>query len=210
MMKNVCENVKGNLKLYSMLVGAILLVVTIPPFIMAVGVTCGKIFGFAAGESNAWIGFWGSYLGGLISGIITLAGVYYGFILQENKNAEREERKKILLIYSNFYKIRTMFDFLYEMTMWIDAKYEWDFKYIRDRLRKMQDYNEVMVGIDIDWHIELSNLLNDTNQIIHDIHSVGDDLTRYKEIFGDKKEYKKRLENMQNKMLPYLQYTPST
>ncbi|WP_301108397.1 hypothetical protein [Sporosarcina sp.] len=36
------------------------------------------IFKGSSGDFNSWLGFWGSFFGGIISGILTLGGVYIG------------------------------------------------------------------------------------------------------------------------------------
>jgi len=43
-----------------------------------------KFFKGTSGEFNAWLSFWGSYFGGVISGTITLGGVYLGLKHERN------------------------------------------------------------------------------------------------------------------------------
>lgn len=61
----------------------ILLVVVLTPLIIN-GVANNYITDSPA-EFSAWLGFWGSYTGGILSAIITLGGVYLGFRLDRKE-----------------------------------------------------------------------------------------------------------------------------
>ncbi|REJ10436.1 hypothetical protein [Halobacillus trueperi] len=62
------------------------------------------------GEEETWIAFYGSYLGGIIGGLMTLAGVLLTFNYQtKNKQQEDEvnEHKTLLLLYPKFLLIKS-------------------------------------------------------------------------------------------------------
>ncbi len=52
--------------------------------------------------SNSWLGFWGSYVGAVIGGIITIAGVYFTLKSEREKDKKTEEEKIIPDIYVTF------------------------------------------------------------------------------------------------------------
>ena len=63
-------------------------VITIP-IVIGCGVSADILNNFT--NSNDWIGFWGSYVGTIVGGMITLAVLYFT-ITNENNNKKREER----------------------------------------------------------------------------------------------------------------------
>ncbi|MBX0358550.1 hypothetical protein [Halobacillus sp. Nhm2S1] len=62
------------------------------------------------GDEETWIAFYGSYIGGIIGGLMTLAGVLLTFNYQRhNKQQEDEvnEHKALLMLYPKFLLIRS-------------------------------------------------------------------------------------------------------
>lgn len=59
------------------------------PIIIGLGVSADILNNFT--NNNDWIGFWGSYVGTIIGGIITLAVLYFT-LKNENYNKKREEK----------------------------------------------------------------------------------------------------------------------
>lgn len=68
--------------------------VLLTPIVLAVCIST-PIFINITGGVN-WLGFWGSYLGAVLGGCITVI-VFWGTI-QENKNKDLREEKEIYLI----------------------------------------------------------------------------------------------------------------
>lgn len=67
-----------------------LLIVLSLPILISLIISSGNWLSFIDGDSTVWIGFWGSYLGGIIG----TAGVIYVANLQNNK--QKEENEKIM------------------------------------------------------------------------------------------------------------------
>lgn len=63
-------------------VGCISLLIVIP---IIINMLADKvIFSETNGQFNSWLGFWGSYIGGILSGLLTLGGVFLGLRHERN------------------------------------------------------------------------------------------------------------------------------
>lgn len=73
-------NKHGNLIVIGL--GIVILLIAIP---ITVNILADNMmFKGTAGQFNSWLGFWGSYIGGIISGALTLGGVYLGLRHERN------------------------------------------------------------------------------------------------------------------------------
>ena len=127
------------------------------PLVLAVGMyIC--IFSFAKGEASAWLGFWGSYLGGLISGIFTFAGVYYAFNLQREEN-------KIKEILKNYADVFTVFSWCEDMIKYLDGTRKWDSEHVAEMTAKARDSYNVFISIDPNWYKRFQGIIASNFQL---------------------------------------------
>ena len=102
---------------------SIFVIIFTVPLVMAGLISFGSLFSFADGSSSAWIGFWGSYLGGVIG----TAGVIYVAYLQnkaqlknlkkvENFNRERQKiETQLRMLESYISNLDTVVSELFEL-----------------------------------------------------------------------------------------------
>lgn len=172
----------------------------IAPIIYGMGLTW-EWTAFAKGQNNAWIGFWGSYLGGLVSGVITFAGVYFGFKLQDNKNRAAEEKQKTIEIFKNYGDVFTVFMWCEDMIKYLDGRYKWDTKRVFEIADKARESNKALLTVDIVLHKKLKDLLSESFEITSIINTYG--LERFQELDSDNK-YKKKIEEVHQEILRYI------
>lgn len=118
-------------------------------------------FSLAKGEANAWIGFWGSYLGGLVSGIITFAGVYFGFKLHDDKQTQIDERKKMAQILEHYADVYEVYQWCDRMLKYLDGDIKWNSNEVAVLEGKVNDSYKVLLNIDVDWYQRFRTLLVD-------------------------------------------------
>lgn len=180
----------------------ILLSILILPFFMAWGLTWDWL-SFAKGPNSAWIGFWGSYLGGLISGVITFVGVYFGFKLQDNKNRIAEEKQKTIEIFKNYADVYTVFQWCEDMIKYLDGRYTWDTKRVFEITDKARESNKALLTVDIVWHKKLKDLLSESFEITGIINKYGLEKFQEQEMDSNNK-YKKKIEEVHLEILQYI------
>lgn len=96
-------------------------IILLSPILIAILVTDGfDIFSKSDGVSNVWIGFWGSYLGGVVG----TAGVIYVAQLQNNKQQEQNENMMKSQSEDSDKQIAAQINFMYRVE-----------QYNRERLR---------------------------------------------------------------------------
>lgn len=71
--------------------GCIVAIVLICPMIVAFCVSSYWIPWPRINGNNSWIGFWGSYLGSILGGLVTLT-VFWGTVRENKANREKEEK----------------------------------------------------------------------------------------------------------------------
>ncbi|MYL48118.1 hypothetical protein GLV98_01415 [Halobacillus litoralis] len=123
----------------------LILSITIGIIILALPILTNQLMTFrwfkVIGDEETWIAFYGSYLGGIIGGLMTLAGVLITLNFQtKNKHQEDEvnEHKTLLMLYpkfllikSNLKNIRLSLENNHQM---IEQGYEWN-KIERERFK---------------------------------------------------------------------------
>ena len=178
------------------------IVVLFSPLLMAWGLNC-EWFSFAKGQDNAWIGFWGSYLGGLVSGIITFGGVYFGFKLQKDENKLVEDKKKIVEIFKNYNDVFQVYDWCNQMVKYLDNTYTWESKRISDITDKANKSSNVFLEIDIDWYKDIQSMVRKDLLI-----TINYELDKKGQLHPDvekaKSEYGAEVEKMRNELHTYL------
>ncbi|WP_369378773.1 hypothetical protein [Lysinibacillus fusiformis] len=102
------------------------------------------------GEYGEWLSFWGSYLGGIISGALTLIGVSIGL--------KNEQRKNLTMRFlQNAKDINGFEDFLDETLVLVDVSREKrDIPSLDHSLKKCENYIDKFYQIDLDFpkHLE--------------------------------------------------------
>lgn len=180
-------------------IGIVVAVIGFPLF-MAWGLTW-EWTSFAKGPDSAWIGFWGSYLGGLVSGVITFAGVYFGFKLQDNKNKLAEDERKRKEIFRNYVEVYTIYMWCEDIVKYIEGSYVWDIKRVREAEDRARECNKAMVDVDIYWHKELKDLFSESFEVTATIECYGVD--KFNELDSEGK-FKEKVRAIQRKIIPYI------
>lgn len=152
------------------------------PLVLAVGMyIC--IFSFAKGEASAWLGFWGSYLGGLISGIFTFAGVYYAFNLQREEN-------KVKGILKSYAEVFTVYMWCEDMIKYLDGTYKWDSERVIEMTEKARDSYKVFILIDPNWYKRFQGIMASNFTLTSAIDMYGFDTMQKKDYEYHKQDIK--------------------
>lgn len=145
----------------------VILGVFLLPLILAGGMYI-TIFSFAKGEASGWLGFWGSYLGGLISGIFTFAAVYYAFNLQRKEN-------KIKEILNNYADVFTVYKWCEDMLQYLNGDRKWDAEHVTEMSKNARDSYNVFISIDTDWYKRFQGIMANNFELISAINMYGFD-----------------------------------
>lgn len=174
-------------------------IVFLLPSLLALGMYI-PVFSLAKGEANAWLGFWGSYLGGLVSGLLTFAGVYFAFKLQEDKNKVSEERQKTIEIFRNYKDVFTVFMWCEDMIKYLDGRYEWDTQRVFEITDKARESYKALLVIDVVWFKKFQDLFGQSFEKTSIINTYG--LERFREL--NKDTFKKEIEKVHLEILEYI------
>lgn len=177
-------------KLIILIAFAITLVILIPLFLNYISNLLVKynLLLTSQAEFSAWLGFYGSYIGGIISGIITLFGVLLGFNLERKKfkkdkyinqlnefvEFEVYLRTRLKPVY---YMLDDMKDFTYTKVKDFSLKNDGDFMIMERDKEMYEKYLKELGNFSIEFHSSLSQFISS-----YDIF-----LEKYKAVYHNKK-----------------------
>ncbi|BAQ11320.1 hypothetical protein OXB_2849 [Bacillus sp. OxB-1] len=141
-------------KFTAFVIGLGILLISVIPILVNLLATK-AIFEGTSGEFNSWLGFWGSYFGGIVSGVLTLGGVYIGI---------NHERKYSL--YLRYISHKRQLD---KFVAWVEdigklARYieDTDIKFLESYKRYLDEGEDLInsiSGLDINIYQEARNLI---------------------------------------------------
>lgn len=134
--------------------GFIIILISIPILINLLMISD---FGFKVAKDNVWIGFYGGYIGSILSGLLTLGGVYLTLRNQKNQEIKNNYPKVIVSIddIENFLSEVSIIELSYRKSY-----FESCLNHCDSLLKDRKIYLEVASKINGDVYKSIKNILN--------------------------------------------------
>lgn len=157
-------------------------IIILAPIFIGIGVSADILNDWT--NSNDWIGFWGSYAGAVVGGIITLVVLWN--TLEDNKRARNREEK--INYYNNLIEIMAVFfsdmgNYLTEITAYLNDVNEQTYRSCINAGNQLAKSSMIF-----DTQLYIKKDINNIAQIMEDIKSLEDEVDTF---IGDVKQIMK-------------------
>lgn len=149
-------------KLTIFLISALVIFIVTFPFLLEKASHL-DLFKNTNGDFSEWLSFLGSYVGGVISGLTTLAGIYIGM------NIEKANRKNDMAIH-NLEELYAINNWCYEALNYMnELNYgnRFEKNQILEWEEKAEDLMKSLKFVDIKWYREMRGITIYTTQLMH-------------------------------------------